>query len=80
MPAQFALNPQILKSVPLFSSFSDAHLSQVLAAVQHRSYPRGAFILRAGEETDDPGGASFLGRSLSSGVHASRCMSFVGGS
>jgi CRP/FNR family cyclic AMP-dependent transcriptional regulator len=52
MPAQFALSPQILKSVPLFSSFSDAHLSQVLAAVQHRSYPRGAFILRAGEETD----------------------------
>lgn len=52
MPAQFALNPQILKSVPLFSSFNDAHLSQVLACVQHRSYPRGAFILRAGEETD----------------------------
>jgi len=52
MPAQFALNPQILKSVPLFSSFSDAHLAQVLTCVQHRSYPRGSFILRAGEETD----------------------------
>jgi CRP/FNR family cyclic AMP-dependent transcriptional regulator len=52
MPAQFALNPQVLKSVPLFSAFSDAHLAQVLTAVQHRSYPRGSFILRAGEETD----------------------------
>lgn len=52
MPAQFALNPQILKSVPLFSSFSDAHLNTLLTCVQHRSYPRGAFILRAGEETD----------------------------
>ena len=52
MSAQFSLNPQILKSVPLFSSFSDAHLIQVLTAVQHRSYPRGSFILRAGEETD----------------------------
>ena len=52
MPAQFALSPQILKSVPLFSSFNDAHLSQVLTCVQHRSYPRGSFILRAGEETD----------------------------
>jgi CRP/FNR family cyclic AMP-dependent transcriptional regulator len=52
MPAQFALNAQILKSVPLFSSFSDAHLNTLLTCVQHRSYPRGSFILRAGEETD----------------------------
>ena len=52
MPAQFALNPQILKSVPLFSSFSDLQLGQLLSCVQHRSYPRNAFILRAGEETD----------------------------
>jgi len=52
MPAQFALNPQILKSVPLFSSFNDAHLNTLLTCVQHRSYPRGSFILRAGEETD----------------------------
>ena len=52
MPAQFALNPQILKSVPLFSSFSDQQLSQILSGVQHRSYPRGTFIMRAGEETD----------------------------
>lgn len=52
MPAHFALNPQILKSVPLFSSFSDQQLSSLLTCVQHRSYPRGAFILRAREETD----------------------------
>src|ERR1700741_1114886 len=52
MPAQFALNPQILKGVPLFSSFTDSQLGQLLSCVQHRSYPRNAFILRAGEETD----------------------------
>jgi CRP/FNR family cyclic AMP-dependent transcriptional regulator len=52
MPAQFALNPQILKSVPLFSLFSDAQVTQLLTCVQHRSYPRNSFILRAGEETD----------------------------
>ncbi|MCW5606111.1 MAG: cyclic nucleotide-binding domain-containing protein [Burkholderiales bacterium] len=52
MPTQFALNPHILKSVPLFSSFSDQQLSTLLGCVQHRSYPRNAFIMRAGEETD----------------------------
>jgi len=52
MPVQFALNPQILKSVPLFSLFSDVQLNQLLTCVQHRSYPRNTFILRAGEETD----------------------------
>jgi CRP/FNR family cyclic AMP-dependent transcriptional regulator len=52
MAAQFALNPQLLKSVPLFSAFTDAQLGQVLACVQHKSYPRNSFILRAGEETD----------------------------
>ena len=52
MPAQFALSPQLLKGVPLFSQFSDAQLAQVLSCVQHRSYPRNSFILRAGEETD----------------------------
>ena len=29
MAAQFALNPQLLKSVPLFSAFTDAQLGQV---------------------------------------------------
>lgn len=52
MPAPFALNSQILKSVPLFSAFTDSQLGQLLTCVQHRSYPRNAFILRAGEETD----------------------------
>ena len=52
MPAQFVVNPQILKGVPLFSAFSDAQIGQLLSCVQHRSYPRNSFILRAGEETD----------------------------
>jgi CRP/FNR family cyclic AMP-dependent transcriptional regulator len=52
MSAQFSLNPQLLKGVPLFSLFSDPQLGQVLSCVQRRSYPRNAFILRAGEETD----------------------------
>ena len=52
MPVQFALNPQILRRVPLFSSFSDQQLSAVLSCVQHRSYPRNSLIVRAGDETD----------------------------
>ncbi len=52
MPAPIAPNPQILKAVPLFSSFSDQQIATLAACVQHRSYPRGAAILRAGEETD----------------------------
>ena len=52
MPVQFALNPQILKRVPLFSTFSEQQLSAVLAYVQHRRYPRNALIVRAGDETD----------------------------
>ena len=52
MPAQFVLNPQILKGVPLFSGFSDAQLVQLMSCAQHRSYPRNSFILRAGEDTD----------------------------
>lgn len=52
MPAPFTLNPHILKTVPLFSSFTDQQLATMASCVQHRSYPRGAAILRAGEETD----------------------------
>ena len=52
MSAQFVINPQILKGVPLFSAFSDTQIGQLLSCVQHRSYPRNSFILRAGEETD----------------------------
>lgn len=47
-----ALNPQVLKTVPLFSSFSDQQIATLASWVQHRSYSRGAAILRAGEETD----------------------------
>ena len=50
--ANFALNPHVLKNVPLFSSFSDQQLTALLPAVQHRRFPRGSFIIRAGEETD----------------------------
>lgn len=52
MPAAFTLNPQILKTVPLFSSFTDQQIAMLASCVQHRSYPRGAAILRAGEETE----------------------------
>lgn len=50
--AQFQLNPSILKNVPLFSSFSDHQLAALLPAVQHRRFPRGSYVIRAGEETD----------------------------
>jgi CRP/FNR family cyclic AMP-dependent transcriptional regulator len=50
--AQFTLNPNILKNVPLFSSFSDQQLSTLAPAVQHRRFPRGSYVIRAGEETD----------------------------
>src|SRR5919112_1398378 len=50
--AQFALNPNVLKNVPLFSSFSDQQLAYLLPAVQHRRFPRGSYVIRAGEETD----------------------------
>jgi CRP/FNR family cyclic AMP-dependent transcriptional regulator len=52
MPVPFALNPQILKRVPLFSTFSEQQLNAVLAYVQHRRYPRNSLIVRAGDETD----------------------------
>jgi len=46
------VNPQILKTVPLFSSLSDEQLALLQPYLQQRAYARGAFILRAGEETD----------------------------
>lgn len=52
MSAPITLNPQILKTVPLFSSFSDQQIAALASWVQHRSYSRGSAILRAGEETD----------------------------
>jgi CRP/FNR family cyclic AMP-dependent transcriptional regulator len=46
------VNPQILKTVPLFSSLSEEQLRMMQPYLQQRSYPRSAFIVRAGEETD----------------------------
>ena len=47
-----APNPQVLKTVPLFSSLSDEQLRMLAPGIQLRSYPRNTFILRAGEPTD----------------------------
>jgi CRP/FNR family cyclic AMP-dependent transcriptional regulator len=46
------VSPQILKTVPLFSSLSDEQLRLLQPCLQQRSYPRNSFILRAGEETE----------------------------
>jgi CRP/FNR family cyclic AMP-dependent transcriptional regulator len=47
-----AVNPSILKTVPLFALFSDHQLAALFPAIQHRSYPRHSFMLRAGERSD----------------------------
>lgn len=52
MTAHASLNPQLLKSVPLFSSLSDEQLRILTPFVQLRSYPRNTLVLRAGEDTD----------------------------
>ena len=52
MAIQFRLNPVVLKSVPLFSAFTEQQLTTLLNYVQHRSYPRNVFVLQAGEESD----------------------------
>jgi CRP/FNR family cyclic AMP-dependent transcriptional regulator len=46
------VNPTILKTVPLFSLLSDNQLGSLFPAIQHRTYPRHAFMLRAGERPD----------------------------
>lgn len=46
------VNPAILKTVPLFSLLSDQQLSALFPAIQHRTYPRHSFMLRAGEKAD----------------------------
>lgn len=46
------MSTHVLKNVPLFAGFSDQQLAQLLTCVQHRSYARNSFILRAGEEHD----------------------------
>jgi len=52
MAIQFRLNPVVLKSVPLFSAFTEHQLSTLLNYVQHRSYPRNVYVMQTGEETD----------------------------
>ena len=46
------MNSNILKAVPLFSSLNEGQLSLLRPCLQQRSYPRGSFILREGEQTD----------------------------
>jgi CRP/FNR family cyclic AMP-dependent transcriptional regulator len=45
-------NPSMLKGMPLFSSLSEAELTAILQAAQHRSYAARTCILRAGENGD----------------------------
>lgn len=52
MAINFKINPGVLKSVPLFASFSDQQIMTLLGYVQHRSFARGVYVLHAGEETD----------------------------
>ena len=46
------MNSNILKAVPLFSSMNEEQLNLLQPCLQQRSYPRGSFILREGEQTD----------------------------
>lgn len=46
------MNQNVLKTVPLFSALSEAQWGMLEPCLQRRSYPRHAFIVRAGEQTD----------------------------
>ena len=52
MALNFKINPVILKSVPLFATFTDQQITTLLTYVQHRSYPRNTYVMHAGDETD----------------------------
>ena len=52
MAINFKISPAVLKSVPLFASFSEPQVATLLKYVQHRSFPRHAYVMHAGEETD----------------------------
>ena len=52
MAINFKINPAVLKSVPLFASFSDQQSVTLLNYVQHRSFARHIFVLQMGDETD----------------------------
>src|SRR3979409_2545191 len=47
-----AVNTTLLKTVPLFSLFSDHELANLFPAIQLRSYARHSLMVRAGEKTD----------------------------
>lgn len=47
-----ALNPEVLRAVPLFSLFDHEQLEMLAPFLQIRSYPRNTPVLRAGEEID----------------------------
>jgi CRP/FNR family cyclic AMP-dependent transcriptional regulator len=42
----------MLRTVPLFSSLTEEHLARLAPMVQHRSYPKRAYILRAGDNAE----------------------------
>lgn len=46
------MNPNMLKTVPLFSSLSDEELRLLGPCLQQRRYPRGSSILRVGDKID----------------------------
>ena len=46
---QLAVNTTVLKTLPFFSVFSDHELTGLVPNIQHRYFPRHAFMLRAGE-------------------------------
>ena len=52
MAINFKINPAVLKSVPLFASFSDQQIVTLLNYVQHRSFARHIFVMQMGDETD----------------------------
>ena len=52
MAINFKINPAVLKSVPLFASFSEPQVVTLLKYVQHRSFARHVYVMHAGEETD----------------------------
>jgi CRP/FNR family cyclic AMP-dependent transcriptional regulator len=47
-----AVNTTMLKTVSLFSLFSDRELTTLIPAVQHRCYPRHTFMVRARDKTN----------------------------
>jgi len=51
MPAR-ELDPRSLKSIPLFSAFTDAELTRLMRASQRRHYPKCARIASAGSKSD----------------------------